>query len=112
MKNIIAALMVSALFGCASPEPPPQSYRFAYLESHPELDQETKFQILQGYIRKGMNRDQVRASWGEPNHVNRYSSGRQEQWVYGYRPFGGYFTPRQFVYFRGGTVDSWQTLGS
>lgn len=112
MKHIIAALMASALFGCASPEPPKNNFRFAYLEAHPELDQDIKFQILQGYIRKGMTKEQVRAAWGEPHHVNRYAAGRREQWVYGYREFGKSFTPNQFVYFDKGIVDSWQSIGS
>lgn len=48
----------------------------------------------------GMTREQVRASWGDPDDINRTvtRSRTREQWVYG----------SQYVYFDNGVVTAWQ----
>lgn len=48
----------------------------------------------------GMTREQVRASWGEPDEINRTVTPGDvhEQWVYG----------TQYVYFDNGVVTAWQ----
>ncbi len=63
--------------------------------------------VLRGYIRPGFTREQVRLSWGSPDHVNttRIFGGTHEQWVYGEPPF-----PKSYVYFENGTVKNWEFL--
>lgn len=47
---------------------------------------------LQGDIKVGMTKELVRAAWGEPEDINKSSSG--EQWVYG----------NQYLYFTNGVI--------
>ncbi len=51
----------------------------------------------------GMTTEQIRASWGSPEDINRTvgSWGVHEQWVY-HSPYGPY------VYIEDGVVTSWQ----
>lgn len=71
-------------------------------EKHPDWDEEICRLILQGKIRLGMTKEQVIASWGKPERVNRSVGtwGIHEQWVYG--TFGPY------LYFENGILTSWQ----
>jgi hypothetical protein len=53
-------------------------------------------------INVGMSGEMVRASWGQPEHINEstYRSGTHEQWVYG---------SRSYVYLENGIVTSIST---
>lgn len=53
----------------------------------------------------GMTSEQVSASWGNPNNINRMvgSWGRYEQWVYGDASFG-----TTYLYIKNGRVSSYQ----
>ena len=55
-----------------------------YVASHPNIPEEFKQQILNGYIQFGMNREMVLAAWGQPYDMLRSgdSSGIRETWVY------------------------------
>jgi hypothetical protein len=67
----------------------------------------TQEDILKGYIRQGLTREQVVLSWGRPDHVNttRTLVGVHEQWVYGEPPF-----PKSYVYFENGVVKNWEFI--
>lgn len=62
--------------------------------------QNIKKVVLQKKIQRGMNTEQVRFSWGDPDDINEFVNrfGKQEQWVYG----GSY------LYFDNGILSSWQ----
>nr|WP_308722919.1 hypothetical protein [Paenibacillus polysaccharolyticus] len=55
--------------------------------------------ITQQKISIGMNTQQARLSWGEPERINTYNTSnlRIEQWVYG----------RTYLYFYNGKLESW-----
>ena len=84
--------------------------RKQYVQTHPEVDTYIKTIISQGKIVRGMTEDQVKASWGHPYDINRSvgSWGVREQWCYGYWHYG--WRPTSFLYFKNGTLDSWQKL--
>jgi len=90
-----------------------QERRTSYVQNHPELDERTKSAILNGRIFIGMNTEQVLASWGKPNKINRsvYEWGVHEQWVYGglsgYGRYSSYTEPT-YLYFEDGLLKSWQ----
>lgn len=84
------------------------------IDNHPEWPEKNKQEILGGFISIGMTEEQVKASWGKPDKINRTitSSGKQEQWIYGYREgFGGgtmYWLPKEYIYFENGILTSIQ----
>lgn len=51
-------------------------------------------------IQRGMNAEQVRFAWGDPDDINEFVNrfGTQEQWIYG----------SSYLYFNNGILDSWQ----
>lgn len=58
--------------------------RKQYVQQHPDLSQSTKDDILAGHIHVGMTCDQIRASWGRPDKINRPGDfGADESWEYG-----------------------------
>ena len=69
----------------------PQGRRQDYVEEHPELAADLSSSILRGEIAKGMNREDVRAAWGEPARetlsVTESDNNNQEIWSY-YTPVG------------------------
>lgn len=87
--------------------------RTSYVQNHPELDERTKSAILNGKVFIGMNTEQVLASWGKPNDINRtvFEWGVHEQWVYGglsgYGRYSSYTEPT-YLYFEDGLLKSWQ----
>lgn len=76
-----------------------------YVESHPNLDSQIKKCILNNEVKLGMIREQVLASWGKPDDINRSvgSWGIHEQWIY---QRGDYSA--QYLYFENGILTSWQ----
>jgi len=74
-----------------------------YIQKHPER-LEFKNAILEKKIRIGMNKDEVRLSWGEPWDINRTvtTHGTSEQWIYGSLNYANY------LYFDDGILTSWQ----
>lgn len=76
-----------------------------YINNHPDLSQKTKNAILQSEVFIGMTDDQVKASIGEPDKVNRtvYEFGVHEQWVYRDRILSD-----KYYYFEDGKLTSWQ----
>lgn len=73
-----------------------------YIKAHPNIDKKIKDMILAGEISVGMSREEAKASWGEPEDINRTvgSFGVHEQWIY----FGGEI----LVYFENGRLTGWQ----
>jgi hypothetical protein len=72
-----------------------------YVNAHPELQQQTRDDILSGKFRIGMTAEQVQASCGKPPHgvnstVTAY--GKFEQWVY----------DSNYLYFENGILISFQ----
>jgi hypothetical protein len=77
-----------------------QQIRSAYVQAHPERPEKIKTAIADGKIILGMSADDTRASWGQPDKVNRTvtAGGVSEQWVYG----------DTYVYFEDSILTSWQ----
>ena len=67
------------------------------------VSNDVKTCMLDGIIKIGMTKTQVRISWGEPSDINESvgSWGVHEQWVY-HRGSGPY------LYFENGKLTSWQ----
>ena len=76
--------------------------RNKYFADHPTLQPSVREAIRRGDLIRGMNPDQVRLSWGEPQSINKStgSYGQHEQWVFG---------NGKYAYIRNGVLDSWQT---
>lgn len=55
-----------------------------YVASNPEIPEEIKQQILNGFIQIGMDTEMVLAAWGRPYDILRSgdASGLRETWVY------------------------------
>ncbi|NGO40424.1 hypothetical protein G4L39_13635 [Limisphaera ngatamarikiensis] len=77
-----------------------EQIRHLYVKAHPELSERIKSAVLEGSIIIGMSSDDVRASWGDPDKVNRTvgTFGVHEQWIYG----------DTYLYFEDGVLKSWQ----
>lgn len=75
--------------------------RQTFVDANPDLDPKVKAMILEGSFRVGFTADQLEASRGKPQTINRSAGvfGLREQWVYG----GG-----SYVYLDDGKVTSWQ----
>lgn len=103
IKNavILAILFAMLICGCETMK---NQRRQDYVTTHPELTQQTKQDILEGRIRIGMTREQVKATWGYPDDINRTvgSWGEHEQWIYGYD-----IRFRRYLYFENGKLTSW-----
>lgn len=83
--------------------------QYEYFENNPNLSPEIKEKILKGIISTGMTKDQVLASWQEPDRKNRsvYSNSVREQWIYDrYSPDKGAYS--EYLYFDNGVLTGWQ----
>lgn len=74
------------------------------------LRKETDQRIIQqeaklGKIDIGMTTEEVEASWGYPNDINKSSWGH-EQWVYGF--CDRHFCKHTYLYFENNKLTSWQ----
>lgn len=69
--------------------------RTQFVNNNPGLSEANKERILNGNISIGMTKDMVRASWGEPNDINRTlrANYTREQWIYGRT------SNRKYIYF-------------
>ncbi len=77
---ITAILSLIVLTACVTPH----HRRLDYVEEHPGLSGEIAQAIMEGRIMKGMNADDVRASWGDPDRetLSVTKGGNQEIWSY------------------------------
>jgi hypothetical protein len=107
MKNALLILMIFALTGCTGIAD--QNRRQAYVAQN-QLDDATRDKILEGSVSIGMTADEVTASWGRPDFVNKtvFSWGVHEQWAYCSSTFGCSDGAMHYFYFRDGILDSWQ----
>jgi hypothetical protein len=88
LSRCAAVALACALCGCGSafqyfgdPDPGLEQGRYVYVKYHP--GDEYNNEILAGRVRPGMNRDEVRASWGEPHDVAAATDTRvDEEWLY------------------------------
>lgn len=94
--SLFALLFILAACG------PTLESRKEYVRQHdrpPEIERS----IINEKIQVGMTKQDVRASWGDPDHVNEsyYAGGEpQTQWCYN-------SSSMQCVYFENGYVDGW-----
>ena len=76
------------------------------LRRNSQWDAAVKQDVLAGFVKLGMTKNQVLASWGKPQEINRtvFKEYQREQWVYQ----RGYQKGR-YIYFVNDKVDSWQS---
>lgn len=87
MKNLILALSMFLLIGCAGmPYYTSPALKQKFFDEHPNTSAETKEFILKGHTKIGMTKDEVIASIGKPETINTTVLGdsTHEQWVYNY----------------------------
>ena len=81
-----------------------------YVDNRPQLLDRVRDCIRDGKIRMGMAAEEVQASWGWPQEVNRtvHQYGTSSQWVYRppYNPYISYKS--RYLYFENGILRSWQ----
>jgi outer membrane protein assembly factor BamE (lipoprotein component of BamABCDE complex) len=67
-----------------NPEEQNNLRRKNYIQTHPNLSIDFRNAILNAQILIGMNKQQVLASWGNPNNTKKTVdiSGSQEKWLY------------------------------
>ena len=84
--------------------------RQQYLKQHPRLSPYIRRVIAQGRIVKGMTRDEVRASWGEPYIVYRTKTNEfvNEQWLYRNFDLNTLNRVNFFLNFRADKLATWQ----
>lgn len=97
IRSFFVVLLV-AVAACG----PTKEMRKEYVRTHdrPEYIEEA---IVEGKIVTGMTKQDVKASWGNPDHVNEsyYEGvGSRTQWCYGQYS-------SQCVYFEEGTLTGW-----
>lgn len=97
----MACLLVVALASCDAHR------RENFIKENPNISGWIKSAIMDGKVMRDMTSEEVIASWGYPNRVNRSvgSWGVHEQWVYG---FYDIYTRPIYIYFERGRVTSWQ----
>jgi len=80
MKKTLFILGILLISGCAT-----SINRQEYINKHPQLTENIKQNILTSKICIGMNKEQVKISWGEPSHITTTTStlGTTELWFYG-----------------------------
>lgn len=77
--------------------------RSKFINDHPNISSKHKQQIREGVISIGMTEAMVRASWGDPNDINRTlrANYTREQWIYGY-------SDRKYIYIENGILTTIQ----
>ncbi len=103
-SDIISSGVCTALSEASSRA---QMRRNTYIDNHPQLSEFLKKQIFHGAVCIGMTPEQVVASWGNPNSINRTTGawGVHEQWVYGTYMYGGKV---KYLYFENDTLTTIQ----
>lgn len=87
MKKVCLILLLSSLLGCS----------LASASSPYVLDKEERFQ---GKVKMGMTREQVRATWGEPNKIiKKQGKDFDEIWIY-----VPHWKFKNYLYFRDGIL--------
>jgi len=66
-----------------------ESRKRSYLESHPDTTDEVRFAILNELARKGMTKDELIASFGEPTEI--VEDGKYELFIYDSRKPKSYY---------------------
>jgi len=76
-----------------------------YLQKHPKLAPEIKNALLEGKFFIGMDKEQIKVLFGEPENINRTVTKNvvSEQWIYGNLGYG-----EKYLYFKNGILESWQ----
>ncbi len=88
-KYCLIAIVISIfiLQACVTP----QGRRQDYVDEHTDLSADISSSILKGEIAKGMNREDVKAAWGDPERetfsLTKNEKQNQEIWSY-YTPIG------------------------
>lgn len=80
---LLTAISLFTMTGCALNSPllkPGQSSRQEYVNSHPELSPDIKQAILDGKVIKGMTKEDVRISWGQPTTIDDFSADPKAWW--------------------------------
>lgn len=85
---VLVTAMLFLLAGCGKavhyfgdPSPRMEQARYLYVKYHP--GDEFNNEVLSGRVCPGMNREEVRASWGEPNDIGVGTHARvDEMWMY------------------------------
>lgn len=98
MRYLCSLLLVVFVVACG----PTKEMRREYVQTH-DRPQHIEQTILEGKITTGMTKEDVKASWGQPDHVNEsyyQGVGAQTQWCYGQYS-------SQCVYFEQGEVTGW-----
>lgn len=108
MKNLfLISFLVILLNSCV----PSGAAREEYVKAHPELDTDTKVDIIMGRIRRGMNKEHVKVVMGDPCGYcyGTKSSSWGETWEYNPFGTGTYSTGAgTYVFFdRYGKVSGW-----
>jgi outer membrane protein assembly factor BamE (lipoprotein component of BamABCDE complex) len=115
-KRLILSIFVIFLIflsGCATSGPllrPSFNSRQEYVRNHPRLSPEIKQAILEGRVIKGMTKEDVRASWGEPTRIKDFTTDpnawwydkNSEGWWYQASPLS--LEPTRFIEFKKGIV--------
>ena len=79
---ILSSLYLVTLIGCLGIA---KHRRIKYLDNHPQLSDDQKSLILQGRLWVGMTEEEVRASLGDPNSIDRDLLRETTDWTYIYR---------------------------
>lgn len=106
-----AAFVVSfGLAGCLISTTMSPRERQKYIAAHPEITPEVRSAIAAGGLCLGMTEEEVVASIGIPDDVNRstYSFGTTCQFCYGLPGMQYVQYKYKYVYFENGRVTSWQ----
>lgn len=120
MKKFFTAVLCGWLCGCVTPDTwvpesvlgmygkERQAQIAAYVERNPSLPDRIKEVALKDDICVGMPSDTVYFLRGSPSRVNTSvgSYGKHEQWVYDNWGTGN--ESKAYLYFRNGTLTSWQ----
>ena len=86
MKTKILSLMFCCFFlgGCIDYQAKVSKRRHTYVDSHPDLPVQIRRTILNGQLALGMTREEVNASYGFPNSIDKgdYIVDADEQRIY------------------------------
>jgi len=92
-------------------DPDAQARRQAFVRRTPGLSNFDKRAILQGRLRQHMSATQVKASWGNPQHVQFLgctdNSGSRTEWEYGTRDQTGALRVKRDIYLIDDEVFLW-----
>ena len=106
MIRITTVILMIMLTGCVSP-----AQRADFVNAHPKISDEYKQAILHGQIMKGITKDEVRASWGNPCSYCYGTTHNSwgDSWEYNVFGSGSYGAGNgTYVYFDGsGHVTGW-----